>query len=46
MNIVLPEALKAFVEAQVAEGHYTSASEDIHRAMALLNVGGQSGHSI
>ena len=30
MNIFLPEALKTFVEAQVAEGRYSSASDYIH----------------
>jgi antitoxin ParD1/3/4 len=30
LNISLPEPLKAFVEAQVAEGRYSSASDYIH----------------
>lgn len=30
LNISLPEPLKAFVEAQVAEGRYSSVSDYIH----------------
>jgi antitoxin ParD1/3/4 len=36
MNVVLPPALKKFVEQQVKSGHYKSASEVVCEALRLL----------
>jgi antitoxin ParD1/3/4 len=54
MNISLPDEMKAFVEAQVATGRYTNASDymralvrrdqgDVHRLRALIDEGEASG---
>ncbi len=38
MNIALPNSLKAFVEAQVTSGGYSSASEYIREGIRVRHV--------